>query len=429
MSLLQRVLDNRLGSHVYARTPTRLRNAVMKPLHLAAAVARKPIVLRRYDLPVDGDKPARIVVADHGRGYAELLQEHWPRISESEATLGRVVWPRLPAVLDALAAEVDLVIARFHAGLGRRWLGRRYVAVPESVSSRADVPADGSLPPQARRGQHGNLRALRKAGLRWEVSHRFEDFDRFYHEMYLPFVRARFGAFADATTWGYLRSGFMLGGLMWIIDGDMLIAGTIYSVEDGVLYSWVGGTAGGDVELLKRGVAPAMDVFSFELAHHLGAASYDMAMSRPVLNDGVLLYKKRWGAGLRGGQITHCNFYLRWDRPSTRLSRVLASLPVAVHDGGRLSGVVVCDRPAEAEEVERLATTYAMQGLRRLYVMAPNVERVQRAALTDGRVRDLDVRLLPAMDSTRLGAVMRECDASRERGGAVAAPALEEAGR
>ncbi|MEX0886226.1 MAG: hypothetical protein WD009_07275 [Phycisphaeraceae bacterium] len=413
MRLVKRLSQINLVGQIWARTPPSLVAGTAAALRFGTAVARRPIRLRRYDLSApDGRPPGRLIVADHGLRVAELLQDEWDGIASSGRHVARLLWPGVPGALDRLAPHADLVVARFHARLGRRRFDDRYIRVPEAVDSRAAVPADGSIPPQARRGQGGNLRVLRKANLRWELSHRPEDFARFYHDMYVPFTRARFGEFADVRSFQYVRTGFLRGGLMWILDGDIPVAGAIYSIEDGALVSWVGGTAGGDINLLKRGVAPAMDVFSFQLARELGVDEYDMAMSRPVLNDGVLAYKKRWGAAVRGGQLTYCNFYLRWDRFNRHVARILARTPLLIHDGDKLSGLVVRDEPFAHDQLDRLAVEFAMPGIRRLYVMLPDLDEPRRPQLTDPRVRELDLRLLPGVSSQRFTRMMSTLDES-----------------
>ncbi len=363
-------------SHVHARMPPTFVRAVDRLARHGAALMRPRLPILQFDgsLAQAGD-PTRVVVVDDQPCVSYFVQPLFDDAPVASPTAVGASWLGLSAALDRLAAEADLLMVRLPRGLGRLRLDDRYLRVPEAVACRAEVPADGALPARARRSQSRNLRLLRRARLGWRVSHRREDFERFYESMYVPFARQRFGAQASTRSRPRLLSSFLRGGLMWIVDErDEVLGGLIYSVERDALVSVAAGTAGGDVELLKRGVMPATDAFAFELAHRLGLRYCDMGLSRPCLTDGVLRYKSRWGAVLGGGGATPYELFVRWDRFNAAVGRLLHRLPLIVDDGVGLAGLGACAAEVDRAAAAELAGELVVPGLRGMWLIAPGCD-------------------------------------------------------
>ncbi|MEX0886225.1 MAG: hypothetical protein WD009_07270 [Phycisphaeraceae bacterium] len=400
MRLIERWRDVQWLGEVYARVPSRVMSTADGAARYGEALARRHVAITRVT-GTAGDCPACVYVADHAPSVAPLLGPLFDRSPEGER-VDDVAPRRLPALLDELAARAELVVARCHSAVGQRRLSGSYLRVPEAVECCAELSEDDALPARARRGQAGNLRALRRAKLRWEVSHDRSHFAEFYEQMYVPFAHHRFGELAYVRGAGRLRSHFLRGGLIRVMDGQRWVGGCVYSVVDGALRVWVVGVADGDTTLIERGVMTANWAFAMERAHELGLTRCHMGLSRPSLADGVLVYKKRWGASLRCGQPTHCDLFMRWERFNPAVARLLKASPLIFHDGVRLSGLAVIDRDATAEAIERLAVEYAMPHLHRLLIVSPGLEQPRRMTLEAERVRGLEVRLLPAVSSARL---------------------------
>ncbi|MFA9477756.1 hypothetical protein ACERK3_05545 [Phycisphaerales bacterium AB-hyl4] len=387
---------------MYARVPPRVIASTDRVLQCGSALARgrMPAVCYEGALAETGER-GRVAVVDAQPSVTHFVQRLFAEPVEPTPA-GVVTWLRLSEGLDRLADESDLVLARLHGGLGRRRLGDAYLRVPEAVACRAALPAEGALPVRAKRGQARNLRVLRRSGLGWDVSHDACDFVRFYERMYVPFAEHRFGEMAYVRGMQRLRSHFLRGGLIRVMDDGQWVGGVVYGVDSGCLRVWVVGLAEGDTALLERGVMTANWAFAFERAQQLGLTSCHMGLSRPTLNDGVLVYKKRWGAALGDRQPTHCDLFARWDRFNATVRRWLQVSPMLFHDDGRLSGLTGVDEPTECEGLERLAVELAMPGMRRLCVVSPGVERAQRCEMRDERVRELAVQVVPAGSSAEL---------------------------
>ncbi|MEX0653371.1 MAG: hypothetical protein WD534_11050 [Phycisphaeraceae bacterium] len=408
MQITRQMSEAQWVGQVYARVPPRLLWTADRVFRYAMTMAQRRLPITRFEGPLAGSgESARVVVIDHQASVAHFVQQLFDGPVEPQPA-GETTWHRLPETLDRLAQATDLLLARFHAGVGGRRLDARYLRIPEAVECHAELPEDKSLPARARRGQSGNLRVLRRSTLRWELSHDNADFAQFYRQMYVPFAERRFGELASVRSAQRLRSHFLRGGLIRVLDGDTWVGGTVYSVEGDRLRVWVVGVIEGDMAQSERGVMTANWAFAFERAQQLDLRYCHMGLSRPSLRDGVLVYKKRWGAALRDGHPTHVDLFTRWDRFNPTVARLLEVSPLLFRDGPRFAGLAVLNEPATADAVERVALELAMPGLRRMCVLAPGVERVQRCGLQDARVRDLDLQLMPQVGSGRLGRLLED---------------------
>lgn len=392
---------------VYARVPAGVIASTNRLWRQGAAMAQRrfPVIVFEGRLAETGER-GRVAVVDVQSSVMHYVQRLFAEPVEP-TPMGTVTWRRMDTALDRLAGEADLVLARLHATLGRRRLSDRYMRVPEAVGCRAALPAEGAVPPRAKRGQGSNLRVLRRSGLRWDVSHDSAAFAHFYRQMYVPFAEHRFGDLAYVRSMQRLRSHFLRGGLIRVLDGEQWVGGVVYSVDAHCLRVWVVGIVDGDVDLIERGVMTANWAFAFERAQQLGLPACHLGLSRPTLNDGVLVYKKRWGAALGDLQPTHDDLFARWDAMNATVRRWLMACPMLFHDGDGLSGLAVASEQADADVFERMAIELAMPGMQRLCVMSPVVDGLRTCVMRDERVREQTVQVLPEGSSAHLMALLR----------------------
>jgi hypothetical protein len=136
-----------------------------------------------------------------------------------------------------------------------------------------------------------------KFGLNCEISQDPKDLGQFYHQMFLPHVRVRFGKFAVVDSFQEMRGLFSRGSfLMFVTRGGQRIAGALCRVENQRLTYYRGGVVNGDEDMLECGAMTAVYYYLLDYAIKNALQELDALGSKPFLNDGVYRYKASWGA-------------------------------------------------------------------------------------------------------------------------------------
>jgi len=302
---------------------------------------------------------------------------------------------------------VDLSIARVDRLSTRLFFRKNNLVVPESIGSRLVIPNDLETLVRANRSVKEDMRIVRRDGLTSEVSHDQHDWEIFYHTMYLPLMRRRHGDSAVIRNVHQLRRAFRRGGLVWVRRGKDRIAGGLFEHRNDVLRWLALGTAGGDVTLMRRGALAALYYFEIKLAHERRCTAIDFGGTPPILNDGLLLYKKKWGIQFVESSSTPYDLVIRWESPNEQLTEFLTRTPVIVRRDGGLAGVTALTPQAGIgrsleEQVDDIHRSLWMAGLDQLFVMVPS-----------GYRHALDMRVTQNREDPRSGRVCRTvlCDA------------------
>lgn len=150
------------------------------------------------------------------------------------------------------------------------------------------------------RRRHSNnvkedLRRIRKYGLDYVVERDRERLERFYDEMYVPYVRCVHGDRAFVTPRHEFLAKLNDAELLVIRQGGESIAGGVLLYEEGRVRSWCLGVKNGDRRYLREGAIAALYHYQASYLIAKGYTQVHVGGSRPFLNDGVLRYKMKWG--------------------------------------------------------------------------------------------------------------------------------------
>jgi hypothetical protein len=212
--------------------------------------------------------------------------------------LGRFGIGRLQQQVDAwLEHDADLVICE---------LSPFQKNIPEtevSFSSPSWVDQEVFLPPSMENFLSGNaMKRIRKIIHRAEthtfgqqITRRAEDFDFFYHRMYVPYVQSRHQDKAEIPSLEQMKkTWFEPGQLFFLTQDRQPVAGTLAILRDGVCSAVALGVLDADPQWLEKMVTAASDWQVIQWAHAHGARRYDLGGSRPWKTNGIFLYKSHW---------------------------------------------------------------------------------------------------------------------------------------
>jgi hypothetical protein len=317
-----------------------------------------------------GGAPLSMIVAGE-LPWAEYLPHLLFPGAPEQSSLGQVPLWRLARTLRHWAPSANLVIARVDR-ISSRWLfGPDFLHIPELVDLVLQVPQDVEMlcAGNRRESLRSDIRRVRRNQLTTEISHDDADLADFYNRYHLPFVRKRFGRYAWPHNRALLRGHFQHGGLIWTLQNGRRLAGCVYSQRRSELSLLAIGTVDGDDGVTELGVQVALFHALIERARWLGCASVNLGASRPLLTDGSLRFKRKWGARLAQREISN-HLLLHWERLDTSTARALSGTALVFLDQGRLSAVSAldCQGPATPEDVSRASRFLRAPGLDRLYL-------------------------------------------------------------
>ncbi len=115
------------------------------------------------------------------------------------------------------------------------------------------------------------------------------------------------------------------------------------------------------------GAFAALYYFIVRLAYERGCDEVDCFTSRPTLADGVLRYKRKWGAMLSGCDDMNGQILLKPMRINPAVTACLRHNPLITQvDGDFVARVLFGESEVSASQVQDTINTYYTEGLRSL---------------------------------------------------------------
>ena len=215
-----------------------------------------------------------------------------------------------------------------------------------------------------------------KNGLSFRISRERADLELFYHRMYAPHIRRRYGELADVDPYPEVEEAFSRGMLLFVLSGGAPVAGALSIVEGDRLLFRRTGVLDGDESHVKAGAQTALYYFQLRHALERGLSALDTMKSAPFLNDGVFRHKADWGALPHPDDEGDRAVFLFPLGSQDALARFFEANPMIVDDGDGLSAVVGDTTGDPAASAQALAARYPVAGLRKLELLTPGGREV-----------------------------------------------------
>jgi hypothetical protein len=248
-----------------------------------------------------------------------------------------------------------------------------FMRIPAWVRQKYSVPGTWHEVLQSFRTntRRTDLRKIRKYALKYRISRSEDDFREFYHRMYVPYLKKRFDReVIIEPEWKVLRQ-CRKGELMHVVRGGQVVACALLHRGEGRLaYVWVGVPDGLEDDLY-RGAFSALYYFSILYAYERGCSEVDFLGSRPLLDDGLFRYKRKWGTRVEDSPVPRGDILIRPLRFDASVRSTFRRLQYIVRDGAGLAGrILLDDGPASSEDLKRILVRDQTPGLDRLQVFS-----------------------------------------------------------
>ena len=243
--------------------------------------------------------------------------------------------------------DADLTLLRLNRLARARAEARGYLVVPAWVQTildtrrSLDAIAEGQR--SGRSSRKNDIRRALNAGFRAVLASGPAEVHHFFEEWCLPFTRTRFGAGVIPMGRDWVRQVARVCTVMWLERDGARVGGALLEPRGRALRNLAFGVR--DPAVVRDGVLSACYWLMIEHAVREGYDALQLGSSRPVLSDGVLRHKLKWG-----GVLTPAR---QWDyfavgvaRGSATAHAVLAAHPLIAEDANRFVAVTTGDTSA-----------------------------------------------------------------------------------
>lgn len=236
--------------------------------------------------------------------FEELLRALFPEGAQP-VRLGRVPLWRVRRVAQRYLTQADLVVCGLGQQHPKRWLLDVPYAItcPVWVNQVLDIadPLDRLLEGRNRRNVRYHTNVALRAGFEPLWTRDWNDFEHFFHHMYVPHITRRHGPLARLTTperhWRDWIDGH--GELMLLKLGGKLVAGLSVCFRGRTCFLGDEGVAeDAGPEVLPLNVQTALKWFAVKRAKDLGMHQLMMGGSLARYSDPVFTSKRWWGASV-----------------------------------------------------------------------------------------------------------------------------------
>lgn len=209
-----------------------------------------------------------------------------------------------------------------------------------------------------------------KSGFSYRISNDLKDFDFFYYRMFIPLVSKQFGNLSIIDSYEEMKSSFVKGFLMFVMEGEQSIAASLSTIKNRTLIGQRIGVLEGDERYIKSGMQSALYYFQIRLAKELNLEQVDTMNSRACLNDGIYRHKREWGAAVYPEDKDDAWVYFFVPARSEKAVRFFEQNPVIVHTGKGLMGLTgLCDAEFSAKTKKYLYDQFYAPGLEGILVL------------------------------------------------------------
>jgi hypothetical protein len=262
----------------------------------------------------------------------------------------------------------DLLIREVPPAAQNLFKTKRSFLIPTWINQTMDLSIDLDSWISKDRTLAHDRRKIKKYSLYPVITKDIDCFNRFYHDMYLPYMMKRFGNEASISEYALLKQLMEKGELLLVNQGEESIAGMLITYENEVPRLLVLGIKNADSNYMNQGAGGAAYQFAMQHIKEKGYVSLSLGSTRAFLKDGVLQHKEKWGVMVSNSKNKVFQLCSRSLNPAVR--NFLINNPfICVRASDLTETVFINDkRILDTDEIEDLYKKYQLSGVKTLRI-------------------------------------------------------------
>lgn len=364
-----------LWTVVQLKSPPFIQRRLLPFLHEVKEIAR---IVGRFYLPVfqlkESGQAEPLDVTYAGLGFAKPFLQSTLFVDEpTEEQIGRIPFLKTHQLTAIFPGDITVIEVPKH------FIGKlsspNSIVLPEFVRHVVNVQGDWQEVEKRfhKTVRKNDLRRVRKYGYEYDISYDPQDFEEFYHQMYLPTMNNRHKDLSMPGSYYQMYQRFLHGFLFRINRNSTWVSGGICHNEQDVLVLDFVGVKNGDSQLIKEGALTARYYAAIHWANKHNYKAVDFLGSDPYLRSGLFQYKRKWGSSIYLPSRMHRRIWIKVNRNTPAVTRFLQETPVVIIDEeGNLHGLIAVKAEEmagfTADTIEKLKGHYETPGLKTLIV-------------------------------------------------------------
>ena len=255
--------------------------------------------------------------------------------------------------VDDYKDQVDLLVVDVELLYCKLLRGDNYLEIPQKIMQKLKIPGtwDEVLKNFRKTTRREDLRLVRKYAFTYKMTNDENDFAHFYHRMYKPYAQKRFGDAVILESERKVIRQCRKGELMQILrDGEVVTTVLLHQIEGRLSNCFIGVPEDQDPKM-KKGAFSALYYYSILYGFEMGCHEVDFLASRPLLNDGVFQYKRKWGMLVEDCPVPRGDILLKPLRFSEPIMSIFSHNFFITRDGKGLAGKILFNNQKMTREV------------------------------------------------------------------------------
>jgi len=267
-------------------------------------------------------------------------------------------------VLSRYEGQADMIFINAELLFTQRLDRSQYLAIPPWVPQKlilADQWEDviKSFPKNTRK----KLRRILKNEYQFYTAHTDNQFNYFYHAMYVPYTQTRFGNAAVIYPQDHIKQILRQGEILFLFRNDRVLLGSLIKYEHDRLLSICVAAADDLQPAMFKGAMEAMYYFCILSAFEKGCRVVDFLGSRPLLDHGAFRYKRKWGTYIDKFYRPVADIYFKTLHLNTGVKSFLAYNPFIMKTSKGFRGRILLNAPVSNRDIKSCAKRYQTKGL------------------------------------------------------------------
>lgn len=267
--------------------------------------------------------------------------------------------------------SVDLIILDHELLLSTLYQSPSWLVIPQWIRQKYYVPDtwEDVLAKFRKNTKKTDLRKVRKYMFSYRITRDQNDFEIFYEKLYRPYLEMRFDDEVIIEPKSKVLRQCRKGELMQIIrEGEVVAAVLLHKSEGRLAYVWVGVSDYIEGEMSK-GAFSALYYFTILYGFNTGCHEIDFLGTRPLLNDGLFQYKRKWGTVVQRSPIPRGDILLKPVRGTNAVTSFISHNLFVVREGKNLVGkIFYLEGMLDQRNLSGIVSRFATAGLSALKI-------------------------------------------------------------
>jgi len=278
------------------------------------------------------------------------------RVYENAATsvfIKSTCFWNLNRIINEYSSEVDLTLIDMNRLIPYFLKLKNAFLVPSFVRQKLDInkSKEEIIAGFRKNTRAVDLRRIRKFKYSYDIRSDLDSLKFFYEKMHVPYIQKRYPEEASIDSFNDIKKILQHGEILFIKSDGMYVAAALCKKEKECYYFCRLGVFDGNEDFVKKGALSALYYFGIIKAKDENMKTIDFGHSRPLLSDGVLHYKRKWGALVYNDTALNRFFYLILNKPQN-ISAVFIKQPFVYIDKKELKAVMLLDGHIKAEDFD-----------------------------------------------------------------------------